>query len=733
MIDLGRAPLHAEGVTLFFDHADAFRFHFLPDSPRLRLRENGEPELTLLKYRLDPALHRLLGAGLLSLTVDLFVDDDRLKRLARKLAGRLGLEQTPVLAPVAAESGSCELVLIDRSSAGAESPDSPSLVARIFGAASPSLYGTNAATFHAVLDAEGASLVEGALRGGGLPVGVVYALKTSGIRPALRAEIVARWRDAYEFLDQRLHGGKLLLAVDIGPTMEDLVRAEHIQINIDEMVPEAERQETYRQALDHVVRYVIEEFFQPTLGQAPPAPDSEAEGLAAVGMAIKDVFGFFSLTMSLRRVKRDELKTFRYHLGVSRAEYLTLAPQGTFGVLLGPALSASTINKLIIEVPPSASPEMQFDFASLVDLAASEIEHVEITVKYGARTESLMLDAVHPNRTLTLFFLRDAGAAIRYSYEVHFKADLAGTLGILRSDEVITERRAIRLNPRELYQEITVRFAAKGIPFEKYPVVLIDVRARRVDDGATEQELLELTAQQMEATYTVLAAPKKRVLLERRVRYVTTLGTTVEDDWEDIDPGTLIVGDPLPTLLVLPILGSARFGTEVRRLIVEVRPTGNPEQTATFLLTAENPAATWSYQAPEGAPVEYEFRVTVHTMLNEVREGNWQPGPRGKLVVGEGFTRLRQIQLLLLGKTLRDLNALALKVQFRFDDPVADLHAEQEMLIQDTAQPVKWAYPVADTDRQKYTYQLTIFKLDGTADARPPVTTADLLAVQPLL
>ena len=57
MIDLGRAPFHAEGVTLFPDHAEPGRFHYLPDGPRLRFSSpegdrEGEPELSLLKYLL---------------------------------------------------------------------------------------------------------------------------------------------------------------------------------------------------------------------------------------------------------------------------------------------------------------------------------------------------------------------------------------------------------------------------------------------------------------------------------------------------------------------------------------------------------------------------------------------------------------------------------------------------------------------------------------------------------
>ena len=247
MIDLGRPPLHGEGVTIFPDHAQPNRFYYVTDRPRLRLSTAGMPELMLLKYRLDPTLHEALGAGLLSLTVDLGVEPTLLERLRRRLALRDGLAGPVELGPVMAESGACELVLINRSSSDQEAspPEAAplALVESILGAATPALYGDNAATFQAVLSPEGVGVVEGALRGGGLPVGVVYTLQTTGLRPALRAEIAARWQDVYDFYENRLHGGKLLLATDIGPTIEELVHAEAIHISIDELVPESERSE----------------------------------------------------------------------------------------------------------------------------------------------------------------------------------------------------------------------------------------------------------------------------------------------------------------------------------------------------------------------------------------------------------------------------------------------------------------------------------------------------------
>src|SRR5262245_21300317 len=122
MIDLGRPALHGEAITVFPDHADPGRFYYLPDCPRLRLDTPGQPELSLLKYRLDPALHTALGAGLLSLTVDLGVEQERLDRLKRRMVRQLELNSRISLSPVSTDAGSCELILIDRKVTTGDTP-----------------------------------------------------------------------------------------------------------------------------------------------------------------------------------------------------------------------------------------------------------------------------------------------------------------------------------------------------------------------------------------------------------------------------------------------------------------------------------------------------------------------------------------------------------------------------------------------------------------------------------
>jgi len=88
--------------------------------------------------------------------------------------------------------------------------------------------------------------------------------------------------------------------------------------------------------------------------------------------------------------------------------------------------------------------------------------------------------------------------------------------------------------------------------------------------------------------------------------------------------------------------------------------------------------------------------------------------------------------MIFVGRSLADLQLLALKVRFAFEDFDSGLHAEDEFLVQDLSKPIAWSYPVADPARQAFTYQLILIHANGQTEQKDPVSTGDLLIVCPL-
>src|SRR5439155_6582844 len=213
------------------------------------------------------------------------------------------------------------------------------------------------------------------------------------------------------------------------------------------------------------------------------------------------------------------------------------------------SFAGPTAKKFVIPVEPAASEEMKFDVGLAIDLAVEQIDHVEVTLSYGTRREQMILDTKNPRRQISFWYRAELGTAIQLAYDVEFLADSNGQTPRLSAPPVSTSDRVIRLNPRDLYQRASLRIVAKGIPFDRYPSVIVDLKATDPVARSSQTETVELTAANPESLYTVRAGLDSRVLFERRIRYLDTHGSELTLDWNDADAGVLIVPDPLPDIV----------------------------------------------------------------------------------------------------------------------------------------------------------------------------------------
>lgn len=725
MIDLAAPVRTFSGVTVFADHADPKLFHYIPVSPRLVTDEAGRPELKLLKYHLDPTTQQTTGAGLFSLTVDLAVADDVLSDVHDKVAdGHTGV----TLAPVWADSGTCQLILLDSGPVVAGAAGPASLVASVIGGASPALASNATTLFVCALDPPGVAIVETAVRSGGLPFGVVYNLQVAGLRPAVRASIIADYQSSYHYYQNRLHGGQLLLATDIGATIADLVSQQAIKITVDDLVPDADKDGVYQHALDAVQQYVLSTLFTPTLNQSPPAAGARDTSIAS---AASGVLGMFTVTYSLTSIDISELKTLSYHLAAAQAGEITLAPQGELTALLP---SGTNVDTLIVAVDPAPPDQLDLDIASLIDLAVEGIDHIDVTLSYAGTDTVVTLTPATPRLAQSLWYSAAGGLESPYRYEVALAATgPKGLTGRLSSPASTSVHDLIRIDPRELYRRVGIHPVLQGVPFDRFPQVILDVSVHEALDGWTVQDTVTLDASTAEASLVYRGRPEGLLEVSTRVRYIRAAGETLTRDWADTDPGVLVLGDPEPDIVDLQVLASARFGTAISRLVLELRPAADPAKISTLSFDATTRAATWSY-VPAAGQRGYDYRVTIQSMTGEVRPGQWQAGPADPtLVVGEGFTRLRQVKVMFVGGTLAASGLLALRLHLSFTDPVANLAADDEFLVQDPLAPVSWSYPVADLARQDYTFTITRVHADGTSTDDPPQTGSDLLRIVPIV
>lgn len=276
-----------EGLQVFADHADPKQFWYLPGPVKLaRRRADGRAELTFIKVRAaDAADPAKKGGGFLTFTVDLELDAELERRVLAKL--RPIARATPKLSAAQFDEGTVRVIALDLDSGGtaAGTPPAPlppgafRAVERALGATVPSLDAVNRASFSLTLTQEGATIIEQAFAQGGTPVGVIYDLKYTGMRPALEVTITADMSRVFEQFAGSVESQVMFVRGGIDSGFEKLVQDGAIRIEVRDFVGATDRESKEEWALDFFKDHLLQQYFTPslTVGQLAggiPQPES---------------------------------------------------------------------------------------------------------------------------------------------------------------------------------------------------------------------------------------------------------------------------------------------------------------------------------------------------------------------------------------------------------------------------------------------------------------------------
>jgi hypothetical protein len=268
MLLLGSRTITIDGITVFPDHADPDQFWYLPGPVQLARSREGRTAFTYIKYKPAAVAGGAKGGGFLMFAVNLRLDAD----LERRILGKLGsvAPGRPRLAAVPFDEGCVQCIALNLQGAGGTAaqpagPGSFNAVERILGASVPSLQGDNTAAFSLTLSQEGAIILEKAFEQGTEPVGVIYDLKFTGMRPALKVEITANLERVYNQFSGGLEAQVYFVRAGIDAAFEKLVQDGSIQIKVIDFTGEEDEKEKERWALDFFKENLLRQWFEPTL------------------------------------------------------------------------------------------------------------------------------------------------------------------------------------------------------------------------------------------------------------------------------------------------------------------------------------------------------------------------------------------------------------------------------------------------------------------------------------
>lgn len=268
MLEIGNRTISVDGVTIFADHNDPNQFWYLPGPVRLaRRRPDNRAAFTFIKYAHLNG-DSVDGKGFLSFEVDLALEAVVERRIMARLAAIAPGQ--PKLSVVPFDEGEVACIALDLQGGGGtvaqvSEEGTFQAIERILGAVTPAMHGSNSAAFSLTLDEAGATIMEQVLAEGGTPIGAVYNLKFTGLRPSLEVEISANFKRVYEHFSANLEAQVYIIRAGIEAGLEKLVQDGVIDIKVTNYSTEDERSEQEQWALKFFSEKLINDWFKPTL------------------------------------------------------------------------------------------------------------------------------------------------------------------------------------------------------------------------------------------------------------------------------------------------------------------------------------------------------------------------------------------------------------------------------------------------------------------------------------
>jgi hypothetical protein len=286
MLLLAGKSITVDGVQVFSDHSDPNQFWYLPAPVALaRDPQTHDADFTFLKFRPAAVAGGAKGGGFLMFTVDLEPDPHLQDRILAKVAALAPGE--PKLSAVQFDEGTVSCIAMNLQGGGgavaANAPGQFVAVQSILGACAPALFGDDAAAFSLTLTQEGATLLESAFTDGMAPIGVIYNLKFTGMRPALDVKITADYKRCFNQFSAGLNAGVYFVSAGLEAGFEKLRQDGAIKIEVTNYTGQADQDTKEQWALDFFKQTLISQWFEPTLmpGQLAGGGALGAAGLDA--------------------------------------------------------------------------------------------------------------------------------------------------------------------------------------------------------------------------------------------------------------------------------------------------------------------------------------------------------------------------------------------------------------------------------------------------------------------
>jgi hypothetical protein len=724
-----------EGVSVYPDHADPEQFHYLPAMPHLTTVFDpavGQeiPQLSLIKYRGD-----MVSGGFLNFEVNLGVDKETLEKVRQQLQQLHGLRNAPRLSPVVVEDGHVRLMILGKqtpapttgqpgtSPAGGTTPQpipgQPQFVLKLDHYSKPALYGDNQAIFSVQLDSAGATVIEDALKGEMMPVGIVYSLDFLALRPAYNVSVVADWNRIQTHFQESFGAEVLFSSVQIDTVVDKLIEDRVIEINVDTFIPEGEDSSGVLGRRDEAIAdfkdMILENFFEPSLDPIKEK-DNEfldtIERLSQLAPAGAAMFHYKKVDITRIDQKRMNL-TMNERTTVRRSIHPQAHLRGMFR-LLRDSQGTVDLSRFVREITLDDPWFKQRDVSarSLVNFANDSVDSVNLTLWYGNEPRTLVLDATNPTgsaRWNSILENRMMKRDIRYSYRVNFKdVDTTERPGVLQSPELVTTGDKFEINPRgenlyfldDIQIGVTDRF-----PWSSYSSIEVMVKYVDREKQINLEESFILKSERPEVTWKRFRLDRTKDAFEYKLIYRSVNSSDRETEWKSTTQERLTVPNPTPRKRTVTVVPAVTWSL-VSMIFVDLsyQDLDNDIWVSQSLFFDKDTSKPQNFSVDLINPEQRLVSYVVRLLLTDNRLIEVPPSETmsDKIFVRADMAGHRIVSVQPEAVEFGDRNVARLEVKLNYEDPDAGLRFADTFTFTSPEDKDLFEYDYADAQKQAY-------------------------------
>jgi hypothetical protein len=668
-----------KGVTFFRDHEDDYHFYYMGQPHISFAEEDGRrvPLFSFLRYAADTPKGPKDG-GLFSLQVDTSVPRELLEEAKAHLAATLserpkeqkalpdlarpdpstfdllrdlGLrrpearpdkppakEPPPAakrldpkkieLSPVPFHDGAVKLMILGRSGDDKDAP------VRINQPAKPSLHGDNAAIFSVSLEPTEASLLLETLKGKHAPIGVVYELYYTGLKPAYRVTVKAEWDQVVTHF-KREGGIRVFSDAMIRSEVKDLVDRRVIAVDAITYVTEEESKSAVQQKqkfLEQLTDMITTRFFEPVLG--PNEKKKEAAGPDVAG-AVKGVLDTLRGLNAMFVFNEERAQaSLKMNLTAEATERVAIKasvwPRASLVDLLDVVRRGG--GRLEDHVKSVALQDQFFSrrqvkVISRADFQKNSIASISVDLAYEGQAPEggpVFLSKSDEQGERRWHAALDERQRMKPAVEASYTVNLA-------EDELLGQRpsrltrRGLRVDgdileifpQNDLFTTRSIPVeAAASFPWDRYPEVEIEIRYQDEKNEITVDRTVVLKKDRPRSQVRLFVMDPTLKAYEVEVRHRGAPG--VRDEvipFRSSDRDAIEVRDPLPETVEVGLYPDDVDWKKVRRLIVEMTyddPEGDVHAREKFVLKGDDPR-TFAVHVKDARRREVRYGLTVQT------------------------------------------------------------------------------------------------------------------------